>query len=237
MLLLPKTRASRAQPKAPPREARAMAICPSPSKGLWGWRWVERWGEWWVRARKGTGRVPEDRFRSPQMSRKSKSGCVRVSACVCMCSIYVCECVGLAVRKKNCKALLSCFLSLSYLHSLGVQSFACAVLLRRLNTSPPPSVSLSPPTLPPSLCLSFALTPASRVLYALYETASLLSLIQLFSPPSSLPVYHSAFLLNLFLPPSLPPFSLPLTNPLCYSMLLSCIPPPETLTVLSLCIC
>lgn len=49
----------------------------------------------------GTGRVPEDRFWSPQMSRKSKSACVRVCASVYVCTrnIYVCECVGLAVRK------------------------------------------------------------------------------------------------------------------------------------------
>ena len=147
----------------------------------------------------GTGRVPrKDSSWSPQMSQKSKSVCVRESVC----EIEGCKCVGLAVRK-TVRSLLFCFLSLSYLHSRGVQSFACAVLLRRLNTSPLPLFpSLLPPSLLPSLCLSFALTPAPRMLYALYETASPpLSLIQLFSPPSSLP----ASLSLCFSPKSLAP--------------------------------
>lgn len=40
----------------------------------------------------GTGRVPEDRFWSPQMRRKSKSACVRacVLLCVFVCAIFMC---------------------------------------------------------------------------------------------------------------------------------------------------
>lgn len=50
----------------------------------------------------GTGRVPEDRFLESTDEMKVQK-CVRESVCafvcVCMCNIYVCECVGLAVRK------------------------------------------------------------------------------------------------------------------------------------------
>lgn len=38
----------------------------------------------------GTGRVPEDRFWSPQMSQKSKSACVKVCVCVYLCEQYLC---------------------------------------------------------------------------------------------------------------------------------------------------
>lgn len=117
----------------------------------------------------GTGRAPEDRFWSPQMSRKSKSGCVRVctSVCVCVCAIFM----FVNVWAWPSGTLFFCFLSLSYLHSRGVQSFACAVLLRRLNTSPPPSVSLSPPTLPPFLSLPLfrSNTSSTRAVCALQD--------------------------------------------------------------------
>lgn len=149
MLLFPKTRASRAQPKAPPREAHAMAICPQQARDCGsggGWR------EWWVGARKAQVEFQRTVFGVHRWDESPKvRAWERVCFCVCLYVQYLCVWVCGLGRQENCRALFFCFLSLSYLHSQGVQSFACAVLLRRLNTSPPPSVSLSPPTLPPSL--------------------------------------------------------------------------------------
>lgn len=158
------------------------------------------------------------------MSRKSKSACVRVCVYVCCvyCAILCVSVCGLG-RQENCRALFFCFLSLSYLHSRGVQSFACAVLLRRLNTSPPPSVSLSPPTLPPSLSLSLfhqlhacCMRSMRRPPSSLSSSSSLL--------PLSLSVYHSAFFLNLFLPLS--------SSPSLYLSLNHCVTPHCTLVSL-----
>lgn len=200
MLLLPRTRASRAQPKAPPREARAMAICPHTTRGAEGVKVGEVARRVMAGSKGGAGRAPEDRFGVQRWVESPKVcgwECARL-VCACMCSISVSECVGLVVRKT---ALLFPLPVLPPLSGSSELRLCCpAPAFKYLTPSLCFPLSSHPPSLPSSLCLSFAPTPAPRVLYALYKTASLLSLIQLFSPPSSPPVYHSEFFLNLVLP-------------------------------------
>lgn len=145
-----------------------MAICPHTKRGADGVKVGEVVRRVMTESKESASRAPEDRFgvhgwvESPKVRGRE---CARL--CVLVCAGFLC----LSVWAWSSGKLFFCFLSLSYLHSRGVQSFARAVLLRRLNTSPPPSVSLSPPTLPPFLSLSLVRsnTSSTRAVCALQD--------------------------------------------------------------------
>lgn len=172
----------------------------------------------------GAGRAPEDRFGVQRWVESPKVcgwECARL-VCACMCSISVSECVGLVVRKT---ALLFPLPVLPPLSGSSELRLCCpAPAFKYLTPSLCFPLSSHPPSLPSSLCLSFAPTPAPRVLYALYKTASLHSLS---SSSSLLPLLRQSITLNFSLisfSPSLISSFLPLTKPFCYSILHSCIP-------------
>lgn len=157
----PRTRASRAQPRALPREARAMAIdLPLGGRG----------GNWGGRRARAGEKKSDEWGRVPGGGGVHRRGGKKVRKCLRLC-VCLCEWVLLLSSVP-----LPCPTSTHRSSELRP-----SVLLQRLNTSPPPSVSLSPPTHPAtplthsltpsflslSLSLPFALAAASLVLRAL----------------------------------------------------------------------
>lgn len=222
MLLLPRTRASRAQPKAPPREARAMAICPHTTRGAEGVKVGEVARRVMAGSKGGAGRAPEDRFGVQRWVESPKVcgwECARL-VCACMCSISVSECVGLVVRKT---ALLFPLPVLPPLSGSSELRLCCpAPAFKYLTPSLCFPLSSHPPSLPLSVSRSL-----QHQLHACCMRSTRRPPSSLSSSSSLLPLLRQSITLNFSLisfSPSLISSSLPLTKPFCYSILHSCIP-------------